>query len=445
MNQQSTTDSRGGALLDSRPPARVLFGKYELGRLLGRGASAKVYHARHLDTGNSVAIKVFPNPRRHPAGPSCSTSTYSFLREISALRRLRHPHIVRLHEVLASRSSVYLVIELAKGGELFSRLKDRGRLPDDLCRRIFRQLLSAVAYSHSRGVCHRDLKPENLLLDDAGDLMVSDFGFSALRSSPDDNLLHTQCGTPAYVAPEILQSRKGTEGYDGAKADIWSCGIILFVLNAGYLPFNDQNLMSLYRKIYRGHHRCPRWTPPDLRRLISRFLDPNPNTRITVDDILRDPWFARGFDAEQLATLMRPQIGDGGLGTKQHRGRSSGGGELNAFDLIASASGLDLSGLFVEVAMDREWFATAEPVDQLMGRVEEVAKEEGMVARREREKGSSAVVEGENGDFVVRVEVYRMAGGVMVVEAEVGGGAAEKGFWRDRLRPVLSGPSHPPA
>ncbi|CAL9097205.1 unnamed protein product [Musa acuminata var. zebrina] len=104
----------------------------------------------------------------------------SFIREILALRRLRHPYIVRVHGLLASRSKVYLVLELAKGGELFSRVEDRGRLPEDLCRRIFRQLISAVTYCHSLGVFHRDLKPENLLLDDAGDLKVSDFGLAAL-------------------------------------------------------------------------------------------------------------------------------------------------------------------------------------------------------------------------------------------------------------------------
>ncbi|URE23176.1 CBL-interacting serine threonine-protein kinase 11, partial [Musa troglodytarum] len=344
---------------------------------------------------------------RNPAGPPDS-----FIREISALRLLRHPHIVRLHEVLASRSSVYLVLELAKGGELISRVHDRGRLPDDLSRRLFHQLLSAVAYSHSRGVFHRDLKPENLLL--------------------------TQCGTPAYVAPEILLSSKGTTGYDGAKADIWSCGVILFVLNAGYLPFNDRNLMSLYRKIHSGHHRCPRWTPPDLRRLISRLLDPNPATRVSVDGILRDPWFARGVDPEQLATMMRPRGSDAGLDDKPHRRR---GGELNAFDLISFASGLDLSGLFVDAASDRQRFASVEPVDRILDRVEEVGKGEGLVVTREVEKGSAAVIDGRNGEFVLMLQVYQLTGGTSVVEVEVGGGAIGS-FWNETLRPVLSGPLH---
>ncbi|CAL9134991.1 unnamed protein product [Musa textilis] len=427
------TESGGGA---PPSPAKVIFGKYEMGRLLGRGASAKVYHARHCPSGQGVAAKVFPNPRR-PAG--CSAAGDSFIREISALRRLRHPHIIRLHEVLASRSKVYLVLELAKGGELFSRVEDRGHLPEDLCRRLFRQLVSAVAYSHSRGVFHRDLKPENLLLDEAGDLKVSDFGLAALRSSSssegDDGelLLHTQCGTPAYVAPEVL-ARKMTGGYDGAKADIWSCGVILFVLNAGYLPFNDPNLMSLYRKIYRGHHRCPRWTTPNLRRLIARLLDPNPDTRISIDGILRDPWFARDFDADQWTALMQPREDAPDPSGKPHHRR-----ELNAFDLISFSAGLDLSGLFEEATSDRERFALAEPVDTIVNRLEHVGRGEGLAVRREGEKGFSVVVEGQKGDFLLRVEVYRLTASVAVVAVERSAGAGES-LWNEKLGPALRGP-----
>ncbi|WOL14781.1 hypothetical protein Cni_G23562 [Canna indica] len=417
---------------DAPPPlSKVIFGKYELGRLLGRGASAKVYHARHIPSGHGVAIKVFPNPRR-PADPSISSGD-AFIREISALRRLRHPHILRLQEVLASRSKVYLVLELAKGGELFSRVEGRGRFPEDLSRRIFRQLISAIAYSHSRGVFHRDLKPENLLLDDAGDLKVSDFGFAAIRSSSPESLLHTQCGTPAYVAPEIL-TRKQTGGYEGAKADVWSCGVILFVLNAGYLPFNDPNLMSLYRKIYRGHHRCPRWTSPDLRRLIARLLDPNPATRISVDGILRDPWFTRGLDADQKASLMRPLRDD----VKHHTFHVDG--ELNAFDIISFSSGLDLSSLFLDAAPDRERFASAEPADRLIDRIGQVTKEEDFALKREGEKGMVVLVEGENGELVLRLEVYRLTDSMTVVDVEKGGEAAGS-FWKEKLKPVLSRPA----
>ncbi|KAL0370760.1 UNVERIFIED_CONTAM: CBL-interacting serine/threonine-protein kinase [Sesamum angustifolium] len=141
-------------------------------------------------------------------------------REISIMSRLSHPHIVRLFEVLATKRKIYFILEFVKGGELFAKVA-KGRFSEDLGRKYFQQLISAVSYCHIRGVYHRDLKPENLLLDESGDLKVSDFGLSALTDHVRaDGLLHTLCGTPAYVAPEILAKK----GYDGAKIDVWSCG-----------------------------------------------------------------------------------------------------------------------------------------------------------------------------------------------------------------------------
>ncbi|XP_064967065.1 CBL-interacting serine/threonine-protein kinase 14-like [Musa acuminata AAA Group] len=350
--------------------------------------------------------------------PGSSAPVDFFIREIFALRRLRHRHIIYLHEVLASRSKVYLVLEFARGGDLSSRLNSRGHFSEELCRRIFRQLLSAVAYRHSRGVFHRDLKPDNLLLDDTGNLMVSDFG--------------SQRGTRGFKAPEILSR----QDYDGTKVDIWSCGVILYRLNAGYLPFKDHdNPMSLYREIHhQGHRSFPLRTPPALRRLIARLLDPNPATRISIDGILRDSWFAKDFDADQWAAMMRPSRNNPGAG--QHDRRL--GGELTAFDMIVSSPGLDLSGLFLDTA-SRERFASVEPVDKIIDRVEQVGKADGLsVVREEWERRSGAVVEGQNGDFMLKVEVYRLTGDTSVVEVEmeVCSGAVGR-FWTEKLRPAL--------
>ncbi|KAG9143427.1 hypothetical protein Leryth_022993 [Lithospermum erythrorhizon] len=266
----------------------ALFGKYELGKLLGCGAFAKVYHARDLINGQSVAIKIINKSKiSHNATLMCNIK-----REISIMRGLNHPNIVKLFEVLASKSKIYLVMEFVKGGELFARIANKGRLSEELCRKMFQQLISAVSYCHARGVYHRDLKPENMLIDENGDLKVSDFGLSAFSVQiRKDGLLHTLCGTPAYVAPEILAKK----GYDGAKIDVWSCGVILFVLSAGYLPFNDPNLMVMYEKIYRGEFRCPKMMSSELKRFMSRIFDVNPLTRITIDEIKRDPWFKKGF------------------------------------------------------------------------------------------------------------------------------------------------------
>ncbi|CAL9122090.1 unnamed protein product [Musa textilis] len=206
---------------------KLLLGRFEVGKLLGAGTFAKVYVARNISTDELVAIKALDKEKIIKCGLVAHIK-----REIAILRRVRHPYIVQLFEVMATKTKIYFVMEYVRGGELFSRVA-KGRLREDTARRYFQQLISAVAFCHARGVFHRDLKPENLLVDENGDLKVSDFGLSAVaeQSRGGDGLLHTLCGTPAYVAPEVLSRR----GYDGAKVDIWSCGVILFVLMAGYL------------------------------------------------------------------------------------------------------------------------------------------------------------------------------------------------------------------
>ncbi|PQQ00394.1 CBL-interacting serine/threonine-protein kinase 14 [Prunus yedoensis var. nudiflora] len=407
----------------SSPPTEVnLFGKYELGRLLGHGAFAKVYHARNVDTGQSVAIKAVSKQKVLKGG-----FTAHVKREISIMRRLRHPHIVKLYEVLATKTKIYFIMEFAKGGELFAKIS-KGRFSEDLSRRYFQQLICAVGYCHSRGVFHRDLKPENLLLDENWNLKVSDFGLSAVTEQVQpDGLLHTLCGTPAYVAPEVLAKK----GYEGAKVDIWSCGIILFVLNSGYLPFNDQNLMVMYRKIYKGDFRFPRWTSPDLRRLISRLLDTNPETRITVDEILKDPWFGKGYEEIKFhfEDFELKDLRDGDNDTS-----------LNAFDLISFSSGFDISGLFSksEISDCGERFVSAETPETIIEKVEEIAKAENVAVMEKKSWG--AKLAGENGNFVVMIGIYRLTEKLVVVELNLRQRESEcsQRIWKDKLRPQLS-------
>ncbi|KAJ8503670.1 hypothetical protein OPV22_004556 [Ensete ventricosum] len=434
---------------------KVIVGPYEVGRLLGCGAFAKVYHARHTETGQSVALKVLSKPKLLRSGLAGNVR-----REICAMRRLCHPNILRLLDVLASRSRIYLVLELAKGGELFSRLAGRGRLTEDLARPIFHQLLSAVAYAHVHGVFHRDLKPENLLLlDDSPHprLKVSDFGLAAVadqllvlphRHLPDRSppLFHTICGTPAYVAPEVLSCQP----YDAAKADLWSCGVVLFVLVAGYLPFNDPNLMALYRKICRAEFRCPRWVSPELRRLLSRLLDPNPAVRISAAEIVHEPWFRKGLDADRFNAVTRPHRHDldgriaskiGDSGSEEDRD-----GDLNAFDLIALSPSLDLSGFFagLELATPLPWrerFISGDSAEEILARVEAaVASEEGLTVRRLGKEGrAGAALEGPAGELVVLVVLRRLNRELVMVEMETGVGDGNGDFLRERLRPALGG------
>ncbi|KAL2541221.1 CBL-interacting serine/threonine-protein kinase 11 [Abeliophyllum distichum] len=393
-----------------------LFKKYELGRLLGCGAFAKVYHARDLRTGQSVAIKVV-NKQRILKG----NLKANIKREISIMRWLRHPNIVRLHEVLATKTRIYFVMEFAKGGELFAKVV-KGRFSEDLSRKYFQQLISAIGYCHSRGVFHRDLKPENLLLDENWELKVTDFGLSAVTDQiRPDGLLHTLCGTPAYVAPEILAKK----GYDGAKIDVWSCGVILYVLSAGYLPFNDPNLMVMYRKIYKGEYRCPKWISPDLKRFLSRILDPNPFTRITVNEILIDPWFKKGYKEIKYPVDNEFEFKDSGGNTEE-------GMFLNAFDIISYSSGFDLSGLINNNGnkVTTEMFISAESPEKIIEIIEEVAKEEGM---RVTKKGKGIRLQG---SFVVMVEISRLTEELVVVEVKRSG--IGRDIWKEKFKPKLN-------
>lgn len=403
-----------------------LFGKYEVGRLLGYGAFAKVYHARDVRTGQSVAIKAVSKQKVLKGGLTAHVK-----REISIMRRLRHPHIVRLFEVMATKTKIFFVLEFAKGGELFAKVA-KGRFSEDLSRRYFQQLISAVGYCHSRGVFHRDLKPENLLLDENWDLKVTDFGLSAVTDQiRPDGLLHTLCGTPAYVAPEVLAKK----GYEGAKIDVWSCGIILYVLNAGYLPFNDPNLMVMYRKIYKGEFRCPKWTSPDLRRFLSRLLDTNPSTRITVDQIVDDPWFKKGYKHIQ-------NYSDDFLDLKPEEDVNSGKKFLNAFDIISFSSGFDLSGMFdlPGCSTGGERFVSAESPEKIIGEIEEAVKAEDGNAEVVRKKDLGVKLEGQNGDFAATVEIHRLTEKLVVVEIKrrENDDGPSRGMWKEKLRPHLT-------
>ncbi|XP_057451828.1 CBL-interacting serine/threonine-protein kinase 14-like [Lotus japonicus] len=403
----------------------VLFGKYQLLNLLGVGASAKVYHARDVTTKQSVAVKVVN--KRNQNG-----YTAHIEREVSIMRRLRHPHTVKLYEILATKTKVYFIMEFVAGGELFALVDAAGRLTEDLSRRYFRQLVSAVRYCHSRGVFHRDLKLDNLLIDENMDLKVSDFGLSATGNpTRPDIMLHTVCGTPAYVAPEILAKK----GYGGAGADVWSSGVVLFVLAAGYLPFNDYNITILYRKIYRGHFRFPKWISSDLKNLLSRLLDTNPETRITLDEVMVDPWFIHGGYSDPFVRPYEVES-ENRVGSKT---------VLNAFDLISFSSGFDMSGLVSdpEYSDHTERFIIArEMSERVIKEVEEAAERKRVTVRRTEENGGCGgeKIEGLDGNFVIWVGFYQLiTDGLVVVEVmrretRVGSSAL---FWKDVLRPKL--------
>ncbi|XP_058113804.1 CBL-interacting serine/threonine-protein kinase 21-like [Magnolia sinica] len=325
-------------------------GKYQLGRTIGEGTFAKVKVAVNTETGHNVAIKIIDKQMVID-----NNLMDQVKREISTMKLLHHPNIVRIYEVIATKRKIYLVMEYISGGQLTDKMSYLKRLHEDEARKCFQQLIDAVDYCHCRGVYHRDLKPENLLLDSQGNMKVSDFGLSILRKPGD--LLSTACGSPSYVAPEVIANKN----YDGSAADVWSCGVILFELLAGYLPFEDRNLMNLYRKISRAEYVWPEWFTEVQRKLIFRILDPRPGTRMTVAEILENDWFhidykpSTGIDSDENVDLDDVNAAFDSIGeTTAEMEKAKSPSFINAFQLIAMSNDLDLSGLFEEEDNDKQ-------------------------------------------------------------------------------------------
>ncbi|KAJ3569779.1 hypothetical protein NPX13_g5966 [Xylaria arbuscula] len=217
-------------------------------------------------------------------------------REIEYLQLLRHPHIIKLYSVIKTQNEIIMVLEYA-GGELFDYIVANGRLDEEKARRFFQQMICAVEYCHRHKVVHRDLKPENLLLDDQLNVKIADFGLSNIMT--DGNFLRTSCGSPNYAAPEVISGKL----YAGPEVDVWSCGVILYVLLVGRLPFDDDHIPSLFAKIQRGVFTVPQWINSEVADLIRKMLQTNPIQRATIDDIRQDPWFSK-----DLPPYLAPQV-----------------------------------------------------------------------------------------------------------------------------------------
>ncbi|CAD5163841.1 unnamed protein product [Musa acuminata subsp. malaccensis] len=405
---------------EGREGAAPVLGKYELGRTLGEGNFGKVKHARHLETGETFAVKILDRKRILSLKVDDQIK-----REIATLKLLKHPNVVRLHEVSASKTKIYMVLEFVNGGELFDKIL-KGKLSEEEGRRLFQQLIDAVSYCHDKGVYHRDLKPENVLVDAKGDIKISDFGLSALpQHLGNDGLLHTTCGSPNYIAPEVLSNR----GYDGSRSDIWSCGVILYVILTGFLPFDDRNLAVLYQKISKGETEIPKWLSPGAQNILKRILDPNPIMRINMAGIKADDWFKQDYapivpndddDDKDVDSLYAS------LCIKEHNvpdeDRTSSS-HINAFQLIGMSSSLDLSGFFEneDVSERKIRFTSNHAPKHLFNKIEDIATEMGLQAHRG--PGKLKVTQkhnpkspGSTGSLSVAAEVFELSPSLYVVE-----------------------------
>lgn len=289
-----------------------MIGLWKIGRTLGSGASGRVRMARHSKTGQYAAVKIISKGVLNShmslghADEEAQKVLHAIEREIVIMKLIDHPNIMRLYDVWETSTELYLILEYIEGGELFDYLCNRGKLSTSEALGYFQQIMVAVDYCHHFNIAHRDLKPENLLLDKDNNIKVADFGMAAWQGKT--NLLQTACGSPHYAAPEVVMGR----AYNGACSDIWSCGIVLYALLAGKLPFDDDDMGVLLDKVKIGKFMMPTHLDPSAKDLISKMLEKNPTKRITVSEVLKHPFFlsvppkVTSCDAPNLDDIARP-------------------------------------------------------------------------------------------------------------------------------------------
>ncbi|EFC44099.1 predicted protein, partial [Naegleria gruberi] len=260
----------------------IRIGNYRLGKTLGEGSFGKVKLAEHESTGHKVAVKILNRQKIQS-----SKMDKKIRREIKILKLFRHPHIIRLYEVIETSTEIFLVMEHVGGGELFDYIVKRGRLSESEARKFFQQIISGVEYCHRYMVVHRDLKPENLLLDNDFQVKIADFGLSNIMH--DGAFLKTSCGSPNYAAPEVITGKL----YAGPEVDVWSCGVILYALLCGKLPFDEDNIPTLFKKIKECSYTIPSHVSQEAKDLIQKILVVDPVQRATISDIRKHPWFVK--------------------------------------------------------------------------------------------------------------------------------------------------------
>uniref|UniRef100_A0A914WZX7 non-specific serine/threonine protein kinase n=1 Tax=Plectus sambesii TaxID=2011161 RepID=A0A914WZX7_9BILA len=212
-------------------------------------------------------------------------------REIQNLSLFRHPHIIRLYQVISTPTDIFMIMEYVCGGELFDYIVKHGRLKTPEARRFFQQIISGVDYCHRHMVVHRDLKPENLLLDEKNNVKIADFGLSNIMT--DGDFLRTSCGSPNYAAPEVISGKL----YAGPEVDVWSCGVILYALLCGTLPFDDEHVPTLFRKIKSGIFPIPDYLEKPVVNLLLHMLQVDPMKRATIKEVIQHEWFQKELPA----------------------------------------------------------------------------------------------------------------------------------------------------
>ncbi|EFA83477.1 putative protein serine/threonine kinase [Heterostelium album PN500] len=292
QQQQAMKSSLGMSGGIEKSPLQI--GNYRLDKTVGIGSFGKVKVAEHIKTGAKVAVKILNRNKI-----KFMRMDEKIRREIQNLKLFRHPHIIKLYEVIETPTDIFMVMEYVTGGELFDYIVKNGKLPEDESRRLFQQMISGIEYCHHHMVVHRDLKPENLLLDPTHKcIKIADFGLSNMMQ--DGDFLKTSCGSPNYAAPEVISGKL----YAGPEVDVWSCGVILYAFLCAKLPFDDDHIPTLFKKIRDGVFVIPDYISPSCADLIKQMLIVDPVKRISISEIRKHPWFQTNLPAY----LSSPQI-----------------------------------------------------------------------------------------------------------------------------------------
>lgn len=423
-------------------------GKYLVGRTIGEGTYAKVKYAQHSETGKAYALKVLNKDLLIQRGMVDQVK-----KEISILKRLKHPYIVNMHEIMSSKDKIFLVMELVTGGDLFDTIAIQGPFKEEDGRVMFSQIVAAVAYCHQNGVCHRDLKPENVLLTSEGEAKLSDFGLGAIRDDVAGyDLMNTVCGTPNYAAPEVITKKP----YSGYAADIWSLGVVLYVILAGCLPFDEDNLVHLFEKVSRGEYTMPAWISEEAKDILQSMLQVDPTKRPTAAELMEKPWI-KGASSPCLAMMEHSPpvpgeefcefepVSPTDLNTRLQGlvgNRSNGEKQWNAFELINDF--FDISAIFEEkddLITRHTQFTTYATTDTVFDEIEHavVAVASGRVLKRTKDM-LRLYIKTLKGIIHAKVFVIRLKhGGAIVDLQKVSGNTNEFYKWYSEIIAILPG------
>ncbi|KAL9029633.1 MAG: hypothetical protein Q9196_002147 [Gyalolechia fulgens] len=316
-DSQISTASTNTSGISRRRKTHV--GPWQLGKTIGKGSSGRVRKARHALTGQDAAIKIVSKTMAEHLRTSSLAHMEKLLsagskgkrmipfgieREVVIMKLIEHPNIISLYDVWENRGELYLVLEYVEGGELFEHISSYGQLPEHEAIRIFRQIIAGLSYCHRFNICHRDLKPENILLDRNHNIKIVDFGMAVLQ--PANRTLKTSCGSPHYAPPEVIRA----VGYRGDRADIWSCGVILYAMLAGCLPFDSPGDWSqVVASVLRGEYQFPEGMSAYAQDLIYRMLQMDPRKRIAIKHMWQHPLLQRYEHLDPLDANGQPYIG----------------------------------------------------------------------------------------------------------------------------------------